>query len=420
VLFCDNKSSRVVLQMKDFRKFFPYLNNQKTIYFDNAATNLKLEQVIVGENEFLRTINANPHTRDFDAAFTATEAIEDTRQAVAEFLNINDKSEIIFTSGTTHSLNQIVFGWRKNFKKGSNIVINHLEHSSNVLPFLALEKEGLISVRYTELKEDGTIDIDKIKDVVDENTTFFSFASVSNTIGATNEVAEIVKKVKEINKETLVIVDAAQSVAHLKTDLKEWNADFLAFSAHKIFGPFGLGVLFGKKQLLEKMDPIFYGGGNNHSISEHDFELSQIPDKFEAGTPNVSAIYAFKSVFSFLKSEVTLNEIHETESNLKKYALEKAKNLKNKNVNFYNLNNDGPILLLNVEGIPAQDLGTYLYSEAKIAVRTGSHCAKLLCEFNGCKTSVRASFSFLNTKEEIDILMEALEKSSENWLNAVI
>jgi cysteine desulfurase/selenocysteine lyase len=406
--------------MKNLRSLFPYFTSNDGIYLDNAATNLKLQSVIAAEMEFMQKINANPHTADFDNAYIATKAIEECREKVAQFINCDSKDEIVFTSGTTHSLNQIAFGLKKHLKAGDNVVITTIEHASNLLPWMVLRDEIGFELRYAPLDADGLIMTERLTEVIDAKTAIFSFASCSNTMGAMNDVAAVSAAARAIKGEMLICIDAAQSIAHEKTDVKAWDVDLLAFSTHKMFGPFGLGVMWAKKAVLEMMDPLLYGGGNNHVITTDKYVLTNIPHKFEAGTPNASAIYAFNQVFAFFENEASLAEIRAQEHELKAYARELAKNIHDTDIEVYNIENDSPIILFNIKNVPSQDFGTYLSSKWNISVRTGSHCAKMLCEFNGCKTTVRASFSFLNTKEELELLFKAIKKGKTEWLDAIL
>ncbi|WP_026389121.1 aminotransferase class V-fold PLP-dependent enzyme [[Acholeplasma] multilocale] len=403
------------------RDHFPVLKNNKgLIYFDNGATTLKPSSVIDAEVKYLEFNGANPHTNDYDNAYLSNEIISNTRTKIANLIGAKNNREIIFTSGTTFSLNQAAFGLKSLIEKDDEIFVTNLEHSSNLLPWINVANQQKAVVKNLILTDDNTIDIDQIKNQITPKTKVVAFAHVSNTIGAENDVESIVKEIRKVNEKVIIVVDAAQSVAHTKIDVTSWDIDLLAFSAHKMYGPFGLGVLWGKAELLNQMEPIIFGGGMSAKIEENlvDYTLSPIPDKFEGGTPNISSIAAFEKAVDFLL-EIGVENIKNHEKNLKKYAIQQIEKFNlNETIDFYNLDNDSPILMLNVKGINPQDIATFLDSKYKIATRSGSHCARRVVDSVGVKVSLRISFAIYNTKEEIDILIEALSKS-ENFLDAI-
>ncbi|WP_031543394.1 aminotransferase class V-fold PLP-dependent enzyme [Mesoplasma photuris] len=407
--------------MKDLRNEFPVLKTQPNlIYFDNGATTLKHENVISAEMDYLINNGANPHTNDFKNAYLSNQLIDSARTKVAEFINAKNVNEVIFTPGTTQSINQIAFGLINEFKKGDQIVVTNLEHSANLLPWIKVAKDRGITIKNADLNPDFSININQLKNVINQNTKVFAFAHISNTIGVENDVKEIVKEVRKINKNVIIVLDAAQSIAHTKVDVQEFDVDFLAFSAHKMYGPFGLGILWGKYEILNRLEPLIYGGGMSDKIDDNliDYTLYDLPMKLEGGTPNISAIASIIPAINFL-SEVGINNIKNHEMMLKNYFIKRVKeeNLANK-IEFYSLNNTGSLITFNVNDINPQDIATFLDNKYNIASRSGSHCARRISDSIKTKIALRISLGVYNTIEEIEVLITAL-KNSENFLDAI-
>ncbi|QBQ07984.1 cysteine desulfurase [Spiroplasma gladiatoris] len=403
----------------NYKNLFPYFDlNPNDIYFDSAATTLKPKVVLDAEYEYNVKIGANSHNNLFKNAYIANQVLEEARRTCAKFINENNSEQIIFTSGTTHSLNQIVSGLKKHFKENDEVVLTELEHSSNLLPWKVLEKENKINLKYFNLNDNGSINIDKLKNSLSTKTKLVSFASNSNTMGTFNDIQKISKIIKAFNNEIIIIVDCAQSVSHHKIDVKQWNVDFIAFSAHKMYGPFGLGVLWGKKNLLELLEPIFYGGGNNSLISHNEFRLAKLPMRLEAGTLNLSAIYGFKTAIEFIEN-LTYLKINEHLQNLKNYFIDNLDEIEINKFNFYNLNNNEPIILFNLKNVNAQDFGSFLNKKYNILVRVGKHCARLSNEFLKEESTIRISFGIYNTIEDIKKLIIAL-KDADSWIEEIL
>lgn len=403
----------------DLKKYFPYLTtNSQEVYFDSAATALKPKAVLDAEYDYNVKIAANTHNNLFDNAHFANVMLSETRELTRKFIGASKSEEIIFTSGTTHALNQLAFGLKKILTKTDEVVLTKLEHSSNLLPWMVLAQEIGFTIKYLELDGTGAIDVLKIKNTITSNTKIVSFASVSNTLAAWNDVKIVTKTIKNLNPQALVIVDAAQSVAHDHTDVTAWDVDAIAFSAHKMFGPFGLGVLWAKTELLKIMEPIFYGGGNNSAIEFDKFSLAKIPEKFEAGTLNLSAIYGFKASIEFINT-IGMQVIIDHGRDLKKYLRTNLKQLDQNQFEFYNLESDQPIFLFNVKGVHAQDFGAFLNKNYHISVRVGKHCARLAKHVHDSESTVRASFSIFNTTKDLDVLIEAL-KHADEWIDAIL
>lgn len=387
----------------NYESYFPMIKND-LVYFDNGATTLKPITVINKEIEYLSCYTANSHRGDYNNSFRVDDEIDNTRNLVKEFINAKSKDEIIFTSNATDSLNLVVNGYFKNnLKKGDEVVLNKAEHASNILPWLMLKKEIGIEIKYAPLNKDNTLSLDNIKKVITKNTKVVSFAEVTNVIGDTRDVKTIVEYCHKLG--ILVVVDASQSVPHKKVDVSLTDVDFLAFSAHKMLGPTGVGVLYGKYELLKKMLPVKYGGGMNLYYGEEGVSLVEIPYRFEAGTQNISGIIAFSESIKFL-NKVGFGNIELKEKHLRKYLLSEFKKIPY--IKIYNESVASNIVLINIDGITSGDLGLYLNTK-NICVRSGKHCTKMLGDESGFEDTVRISLYFYNSYEEIDKLVLALK-----------
>ncbi len=388
------------------RNDFPLLK-QDIIYFDNGATTLKPNVLKEGLIDYYDNFSSNIHRGDYKISLKADYEYDETRRKVKEFINAKSKDEIIFTSGATDSLNKIISGYFKNtLKKDDEVLITLSEHASNVLPWFELQDEIGIKVKYIEL-DNLEVKLENIKKAVTPKTKVISLAHVTNVIGDIRPIEEITKYAHENGIQ--VLVDGAQSIAHMKIDVTKLDVDFFIFSAHKMYGPTGVGVIYGKEELLKNMKPIIFGGGMNSSFNQDGTRIyHDIPTVFEAGTPNVAGVIAFGRVIDYL-SDITMEKIEEYEKQLKTYAVEKIKEIKN--IKIYNEHTASPILAINMENVFAQDLAIYL-DKYNICVRAGNHCAKILKDEIGVKNTVRISFGLYNTKEEIDKLVEALKNEN--------
>jgi cysteine desulfurase/selenocysteine lyase len=376
------------------------------IYFDNAATTFKPKMVIDSMVDYYENYSANAHRGDYDISLKVDNTYEGTREKVRSFINADKASEIVFTSGTTMSLNMIVFGFFKDYlNSGDEVIITKSEHASNVLPWFELSKEKDIKINYIKLTEEHEVTLDNVKESVTPKTKVISLAHITNVIGDVRPLKEIIEYAHKNN--ILVVVDGAQSIAHMKIDVKDLDVDFFTFSGHKMYGPTGIGVLYGKQRMLNDLKPMFYGGGMNISFeSNQKTEYKDTPFKFEAGTQNIAGVIGLGTAIDYLSS-IGLEEIYKYETDLKKYAVEKLKKLSN--VIVYNKNTDSNIVVFNVKNIFAEDTSRYLNNH-NICIRAGNHCAKILIDELGIKNTCRMSLSFYNTKEEIDKLIEVLDK----------
>lgn len=383
-------------------KFFP-MKKEELIYFDNAATTFKPIQVINKEIEYMSMYTANSHRGDYNISFKVDDEIDNTRELVKSFINARHKEEIIFTSNTTDSLNLVVNGYFKNYLSSNDeVILNKAEHASNILPWLMLKKSIGFKIKYAALDKDNTLSLDSIKKCITKNTKVISLAYITNVIGDKRNIKEIVSYAHKHG--IIVVVDAAQAIGHTKIDVRDMDADMLAFSAHKMCGPTGVGVLYAKKELLDKMLPVNFGGGMNLNYHESDISLAEIPYRFEAGTPNISGIISFGEAIKFLNM-VGLDNIERIEKHLRKYLINELKKIDY--VKVYNEDILSNIVLINIDGITSGDLGLYLNTHG-ICVRSGKHCTKMLKDESGFTDTVRISLYFYNSYEEIDKLVEAL------------
>lgn len=394
---------------------FPILlNNKNLVYLDSSATSLKPKQVIDEINNYYNFYTANLHRGDYDNAITVNKKVEETRVLVKEFLNAKEENEIIFTSGTTESLNMIVFSFMKyNLKENDEVLLTKTEHASNVLPWLVLEREIGIKVKYIPLKENLTIDYEKLEEIINDNTKVISIAHITNTIGDIRNL----NKIRDIinNKNIYFVVDGAQSAGHIKVDVEKSNIDFYAFSGHKMYADTGVGVLYAKKELLEKMRPFKYGGGMNDTYTIEEYSLKQVPYKFDAGTVNISGILSLRAAIIYINS-IGIENITNYISNLSNFLYENLKNIKN--IKIYNDNFHTGIMIFNIDKVFSQDLSVFL-NKYNICVRSGNHCSKLLKDFILTSNTCRVSLNIYNTKEDILKLVEALNKQEEIYENII-
>ena len=396
------------------REDFPALDD-KLIYFDNSATSLKPKCVIDKMVEYYSKYTSNIHRGDYDNAMRTNKEYDETREVVKNFINAKSSDEIVFTSGTTDSMNTIVFGYFKNvLNKGDEVLITKSEHASNVLPWFVLEKMGKCTVKYIPLDENYEVTLENVKSSITKNTKVISIAHVSNVIGDKRDIESIGKIAKENN--LYFVVDAAQSVSHINIDVEKSNISFLAFSGHKMCGPTGVGVLYGKSEYLKDLVPLKYGGGMNESFeSDKCYVIKSFPTNLEAGTPPIAEVIGLKEAINYVTG-IGVDNIHKHEVELKKYLLSKIKDMDN--IIIYNKNSESGIVTFNIKDVFAQDTSVYLNTYG-IAIRSGNHCAKILKDDLGIKNTCRISFYIYNTFEEVDKLVEAL-KNSDKLYDVVI
>lgn len=389
------------------REDFPILK-KNLIYFDNGATTLKPQKVIDAVVDYYTNYTANAHRGDYDNSLKVDIKYEEVRTKVKNLIHCDSEKEVVFTSGATDSLNRIVFGYMKYYlHAGDEVLITKAEHASNILPWLELENEIGIQVRYIPL-DNHLVTIENVKRSITPNTKVISLAHVTNVLGDVRPIEEIGKICREHN--ILFVVDGAQSVPHLEVDVKKLGIDFLAFSAHKMLGPTGVGVLYGKEELLEKLKPTQVGGGMNATfLSTGEVEYKSLPSRLEAGTPNIAGVIGLGAAIDYLM-EIGMDNITKYERHLKEYFLEKVKEIPE--VVVYNKEIEGSLVAFNIDGVFSQDTAVYL-NHYHICVRAGNHCAKILKEDLLVKNTCRISFYFYNTEEEIDKLIEVLKNSKD-------
>lgn len=388
--------------------------NSGIIYFDNGATTLKPKILSEAISDYYNNYSSNAHRGDYSLSIKASQKYEETRGLVKEMLNARKDSEIAFTSGTTDSINKIVFGYFKyHLNKGDEVLLTKSEHASNLLPWFELADEIDINIKYIDLDDNHEVTLENVLKAISDKTKVISIAHVSNVVGDVRPVEDIIKCAHERN--VLVLLDGAQSIPHLKVDVQKLDVDFLAFSAHKMCGPTGVGVIYGKENLLNEMRPIIFGGGMNADFS-HDGNrvYKTMPDRLEAGTPNVAGVIGFGYVIKYLM-DIGFDNIHSMELELKKYLIQRLKEIDN--IIIYNEHSLSGVVTINYDGIFPQDLSIYL-DKYNICTRAGNHCAKILKDEIHIKNTCRISLYFYNSKEEIDKLILALK--NPNIKNEII
>ena len=385
------------------REDFPFLFNNIT-YLDNGATTLKPLVVVKKIEEYYTEYTSNAHRGDYKTSLKVDTEYELARNKVQEFINAKSRKEVVFTSGATESLNYIATGFFSNIlEPGDEILITKSEHASNVLPWFRLARELNLEVNYIPLDNNYYVTNENVLKSITPKTKVIALAQVTNVIGDLRPIKEIAHIAHE--RGIFLVVDGAQSVPYMKIDVQDLDCDFLAFSAHKLCGPTGVGVLYGKEELLQEMEPVNLGGGMNESFDDvNDVYLKSLPTRLEAGTPNIAGVIGLGAAIDYL-NKIGMDNILEHERELRKYLVNKLVDIKH--IDIINLESDTGIVAFNVEGIFSQDVAVYL-DKYNICVRAGNHCAKILKDAVGVKNTCRVSLYFYNTKEEIDRLVELL------------
>ena len=395
------------------REDFPILkrqvNGKPLIYFDNAATSQKPTSVTKAIDHYYRNYNANIHRGIHKLAEEATLAYEESRSKTAKFINARRTEEIVFVRNTTEALNLIAYTWgRTNLNKNDKIVLTIMEHHSNIVPWQLIAKEKGAKVEFIEVDEDGKVREEQVNEKIDNRTKIVAVSHASNVLGTINPVERIGKAAHRVG--ALYVVDAAQSVPHIPVDVRKIDCDFMAFSGHKMMGPTGIGVLYGKKQLLENIPPFLGGGEMILEVHTTGSSWKEVPYKFEAGTPNIAGAIGLGAAIDYL-TKIGMNRVNDHEREITAYTLDQMKKIKE--LTYY-----GPkdarqrvgVISFNLGDIHAHDLASLL-DEDGIAIRSGHHCAQPLMEFLDIPATSRASFYVYNTKEEVDTLIKALEKA---------
>ena len=407
--------------MKDlsiYRDDFPILKrkikNNDLIFFDNGATTQKPIQVIDAISDYYKNYNSNIHRSVYTLGDESEKIYEESKHLVKEFINANSHEEIIYTSGTTESMNFIARIIEQDVEDGDEIILTYMEHHANLVPWQQLAIRKNLTLRFLDLDELGRININQLKELINDKTKIVSICHASNVLGNINPVYEIGSMLKD--KNIYFVVDAAQSVPHMKIDVDKMNCDFLAFSAHKMCGPTGIGVLYGKKNLLEKFDPVEFGGGMIGVVEEKSSTWAILPDKFEAGTPLLAEAAGLGATIKYLE-DIGLENIESYTKELTKYLYDELSKISN--IKIYGTNEISErvsLVSFNLEGVHPHDLTSFL-DEKGICIRAGHQCTQPLLGKLGAYSVARASLYFYNTKEEIDFFIQVLKETKEFFEN---
>ncbi|MDV8933727.1 MAG: cysteine desulfurase [Carnobacterium sp.] len=400
---------------KDFPILFQEINDEPLVYLDNAATSQKPQQVLDALNTYYQRDNANVHRGVHTLAERATAKYELARQKVKTFINAKETAEVLFTRGTTTSLNWVAksFG-EANVNEGDEIVISYMEHHSNIIPWQQLAKKQKATLRYIELTPTGELDLVSAKKLITAKTKIVAITHVSNVLGVVNPIAELTEIAHQVG--AVMVVDGAQSVPHMAVDVQQLDVDFYAFSGHKMLAPTGIGVLYGKRSLLEKMEPIEFGGEMIDFVYLEDSTWKELPWKFEAGTPNIAGAIGLGAAIDYL-TEVGMEDIHHYEQELVAYVVPKLQEIPG--ITIYGPTDPAKrtgVITFNLEGVHPHDLATAMDMEG-VAVRAGHHCAQPLMNYLEVNSTARASFYFYNTKSDADTFIKALLATKEFFTN---
>ena len=400
----------MAFDVHDIREQFPILNQKvhgkPLVYFDNAATAQKPIAVIKAISDYYLNYNANVHRGVHTLSQRATDAMESVREQVRAHLNAAEAAEIIFTRGITDSINAIAYGLSNTVQKGQNVVITAMEHHSNIVPWQMLCERTGAELRHLPMDKHGELILDRLEVVIDQNTAIVAFNHISNTLGTINPVQKIISQAKKVGAWTLV--DGAQSGPHTIVDVQSWDVDFFTLSSHKMYGPTGLGILYGKREKLEAMDPYQGGGEMISTVTLEKSTYAGLPHKFEAGTPHVEGIIGFGAALKFI-NEIGIESISAHEQSLLEYATKECSGIKGFRV-IGNSKNKASVLSFVIDGVHPYDLGVLLDQQG-IAVRTGQHCTQPIMDAFCIEGTVRASFAMYNTFEEIDSFISGLKKA---------
>ena len=405
------------MEINNIKKDFPLLENKNITYLDSGATTQKPIQVIKAVEEFYQKYNANPHRGAYSLSVEATEQYENTRTKIAKFINAKHREEIIFSKNATESLNLIAYSYGlDNLKKDDEVVISIMEHHSNLVPWQKMTKQTGSKLNYMYINENYEISDEEIENKITDKTKIVGITHVSNVLGTINNVKKIIKYAHK--KGAVVIVDASQSIPHMKIDVQDLDADFLVFSGHKMLAPLGIGVLYGKKEILNKMTPFLMGGDMIEYVYEQETTFAPLPNKFEAGTQNVEGVIGLGDAIDYIEN-LGYDKIQEIEHEVISYARQELSKLDY--LTLYttpNEENHSSVISFNIKGVHPHDVASILDSEG-VCVRSGNHCAQPLMRFLGIDSTCRASFYIYNTKEDVDKLVKALDKAYNMFKNYI-
>ena len=395
--------------LEEIKKDFPLLENRDIAYLDSGATTQKPKQVIEAIEKYYKNNNANPHRGAYSLSIEATEQYENTRTKIAEFINAKHREEIIFSKNATESLNLIAYSYGiEKLKKDEEVVISIMEHHSNLVPWQKVTKKTGSKLKYMYINENYEIPDEEIENKITEKTKILGITHISNVLGTINNIKKIIKYAHK--KGAIVIVDASQSIPHIKIDVQDLNADFLVFSGHKMLAPLGIGVLYGKREILNNMTPFLMGGDMIEYVYEQETTFAPLPNKFEAGTQNVEGVIGLGAAIDYIQ-KIGYDKIQEKENEVIKYARQELSKLNYLKLYLTpNSQNHSSVISFNINGVHPHDVASILDSE-NVCVRSGNHCAQPLMRFLGIDSTCRASFYFYNTKEDVDKLVTALNKA---------
>ena len=405
------------MNVENIKKDFPLLENRNITYLDSGATTQKPIQVINAIEEFYKKNNANPHRGAYTLSIEATEAYESTRQKIAKFINAKHPEEIIFSKNATESLNLIAYSYgMDNLKKDDEVVISIMEHHSNLVPWQKVTKATESKLNYMYINEEFELSNEEIETKITDRTKIVGIAHVSNVLGTINNVKKIIKYAHK--KGAIVIVDASQSIPHMKIDVQDLDADFLVFSGHKMLAPLGIGVLYGKREILNKMTPFLMGGDMIEYVYEQETTYAPLPNKFEAGTQNVEGVVGLGAAIDYIQN-IGYDQMQELENNVLAYARQELSKLDFLTLYMTpNEKNHSSVISFNINGVHPHDVASILDSEG-VCVRSGNHCAQPLLRFLGIDSTCRASFYIYNTKDDVDKLVKALDKAYNMFKNYI-
>ena len=395
--------------IEEIKKDFPLLENRDIAYLDSGATTQKPKEVIEAIKKYYENSNANPHRGAYSLSIEATEQYENTRTKIAEFINAKHREEIIFSKNATESLNLIAYSYgMDNLKKDDEVVISIMEHHSNLVPWQKVTKATGSKLNYMYINENYEISDEEIESKITDKTKIVGITHVSNVLGTINNVKKIIKYAHK--KGAVVIVDASQSIPHMKIDVQDLDADFLVFSGHKMLAPLGIGVLYGKREILNNMTPFLMGGDMIEYVYEQETTFAPLPNKFEAGTQNVEGVIGLGAAIDYIQ-KIGYDKIQEKENEIISYARQELSKLDYLTLYLTpNVQNHSSVISFNIKGVHPHDVASILDSE-NVCVRSGNHCAQPLMRFLGIDSTCRASFYFYNTKEDVDRLVSALNKA---------
>ncbi len=397
------------MNVEEIKKDFPIFNNRDVVYLDSGATTQKPQCVIDAVNKFYENSNANPHRGAYSLSIEATEVYENTRRKIAKFINAKSSEEIIFTKNASESLNLVAYSYGLDtLNENDEVVLSIMEHHSNLVPWQMVTKKTKSNLKYMYINDEFELSNDEIESKITDKTKIVAITHVSNVLGTINNVKEIIKYAHK--KGAKVLLDASQSIPHMKVDVQDLDADFVIFSGHKMLAPLGIGVLYAKKEILNKMNPFLMGGDMIEYVYEQETTFAPLPNKFEAGTQNVGGVVGLGAAIDYIE-KIGYDEIRKYEDEVVGYAIDELSKLDYLTLYITpNRENHSSVISFNIKGVHPHDVASILDSE-NVCVRSGNHCAQPLMRFLGIDSTCRASFYFYNTKEDVNILVKALNKA---------